>query len=86
MIGNLVKKFVGSRNDRLVKQYQKALLDCNQLADQMAALSDDQLRAKTDELRARALDGAELDELLPCLLYTSPSPRDATLSRMPSSA
>ena len=65
MIGNLVKKFVGSRNDRLVKQYQKALLDCNQLADQMAALSDDQLRAKTDELRARALDGAELDERLP---------------------
>ena len=65
MIGNLVKKFVGSRNDRLVKQYQKALLDCNQLADQMAALSDDQLRAKTDELRARALDGAELDDLLP---------------------
>jgi len=27
-----------------------------------------------------------LDQLLPCLLYTSPSPRDATLSRMPSSA
>lgn len=65
MIGNLVKKFVGSRNDRLVKQYQKSVLDCNQLADQMAALSDDQLRAKTDELRARALDGAELDDLLP---------------------
>ena len=27
-----------------------------------------------------------LDNVMPCLLYTSPSPRDATLSRMPSSA
>ena len=27
-----------------------------------------------------------IDDILPCLLYTSPSPRDATLSRMPSSA
>ena len=28
----------------------------------------------------------EFESVLPCLLYTSPSPRDATLSRMPSSA
>jgi preprotein translocase subunit SecA len=65
MIGNLVKKFVGSRNDRLVKQYQKTVQVCNQLADQMSALSDEQLRAKTDELRARVADGAELGDLLP---------------------
>ena len=36
---------------------------------------------QTDSLRE-----AYVDELLTCLLYTSPSPRDATLSRMPSSA
>ena len=30
--------------------------------------------------------GAEADDIIACLLYTSPSPRDATLSRMPSSA
>ena len=40
--------------------------------------------------KTRYLDGAEVDEPGPvnkdCLLYTSPSPRDATLSRMPSSA
>ena len=30
--------------------------------------------------------GAAFDQDIPCLLYTSPSPRDATLSRMPSSA
>ena len=32
------------------------------------------------------LDGHQHIQLVPCLLYTSPSPRDATLSRMPSSA
>ena len=35
---------------------------------------------------ALALDGLSLPLVLICLLYTSPSPRDATLSRMPSSA
>ena len=38
---------------------------------------------KSDEPRRLA---AEIHDLNPCLLYTSPSPRDATLSRMPSSA
>ncbi len=65
MIGNLVKKFVGSRNDRLVKQYQKQVIAANQYTDACAALSDDQLRAKTDELKGRVADGASLDDLLP---------------------
>ena len=145
MIGNLVKKFVGSRNDRLVKQYQKTVSAANLFADQSAALSDEQLRAKTEEFKAKVADGISLDDLLPeafavvreagtralgmrhydeqfiggavlhdgkiaemrtgegktlvatsavylnalsgnCLLYTSPSPRDRTRSRMPSSA
>ena len=38
------------------------------------------------ETIARFPDGDVEDELVDCLLYTSPSPRDATLSRMPSSA
>ena len=41
------------------------------------------------ELLTRRLNGEPLqyiEEYIPCLLYTSPSPRDATLSRMPSSA
>ena len=36
--------------------------------------------------KARSLEGLNPGFLKPCLLYTSPSPRDATLSRMPSSA
>ena len=35
---------------------------------------------------ARLPDGSRVNAIIPCLLYTSPSPRDATLSRMPSSA
>ena len=65
MIGNLVKKFVGSRNDRLVKQYQKTVAAANQFADQCAAFSDEQLRGKTDEFKAKVADGVSLDELLP---------------------
>ena len=65
MIGNLVKKFVGSRNDRLVKQYQKTVSAANLFADQSAALSDEQLRAKTEEFKAKVADGISLDDLLP---------------------
>ena len=65
MIGNLVKKFVGSRNDRLVKQYQKTVSAANLFADQSAALSDEQLRAKTEEFKAKVADGLSLDDLLP---------------------
>lgn len=65
MLGNLVKKFVGSRNDRLVKQYQKTVSAANHLADSCAAMSDEQLRGKTDELKAKVADGASLDDLLP---------------------
>ena len=36
--------------------------------------------------RVRLSNGFEVTAYIPCLLYTSPSPRDATLSRMPSSA
>ena len=50
---------------------------------------DDEWRKPLREViagcRARSL-GYEIDKTHPCLLYTSPSPRDATLSRMPSSA
>ena len=39
-----------------------------------------------DYTTAQIVDGAGIDVILVCLLYTSPSPRDRTRSRMPSSA
>ena len=66
MLGNLVKKFVGSRNDRLVKQYGRTVSGATDLADSMASLTDEQLKAKTDEFRTRlANEEATLDDLLP---------------------
>ena len=65
MLGNLVRKFVGSRNDRLVKQYASTVSGATALADSLAAMTDEQLRAKTDEFKARVADGTTLDELLP---------------------
>ena len=65
MLGNLVKKFVGSRNDRLVKQYGRTVSGATDLVDSMAAHSDEQLKAKTEEFRTRLANEATLDELLP---------------------
>jgi preprotein translocase subunit SecA len=53
MIQTLFKKIFGSRNDRLVKRYGRSVRAINALEPTMAALTDEQLRAKTDELRAR---------------------------------
>jgi len=65
MIGNLVKKLVGSSNDRLVKRLRKDVELINDYDEQMQAHSDESLRAETDRLRNRVADGEELDALLP---------------------
>ena len=55
----------GSRNDRLIKQYRKTVALINGLEAQFEALSDEQLRAKTDAFRARVAQGETLDAILP---------------------
>ena len=65
MLNALITKIFGSRNDRLVKQLAKKVQQINDLEPAMQALSDEELAAKTEELRARAADGASLDSLLP---------------------
>jgi preprotein translocase subunit SecA len=65
MITNVLTKIFGSRNDRLLKQYSAALAQINALEPALAALSDPQLRGKTEELRKRHAEGVALDELLP---------------------
>ncbi|MGA0601867.1 preprotein translocase subunit SecA [Caulobacter sp. KR2-114] len=57
-------KIFGSSNDRKVKQLMGRVAKINALEPQMAALSDDQLRAKTDEFRARLAKGETLDAIL----------------------
>ena len=65
MISGLLKKIFGSRNDRLIKQYSQAVGKINALEPAMQALSDEQLRGKTDEFRGRVANGEPLDALLP---------------------
>ncbi|CAM4355789.1 preprotein translocase subunit SecA [Kerstersia similis] len=62
---SLLKKIVGSRNDRLLKQYRRQVAQINALEDSIKALSDEALAAKTPEFKKRLADGAKLDDLLP---------------------
>jgi preprotein translocase subunit SecA len=61
----LPARVFGSRNERLLKQYRQVVAAVNAFEPAIAALSDAQLRGKTDELKKRHADGAKLDELLP---------------------
>lgn len=65
MITTTLKKIFGSRNDRLLKAYRKQVLQINALEPAISALSDEQLRAKTDEFKERVQKGETLDDLLP---------------------
>ena len=64
MISGLLQKVFGSRNERLVRQYTKKVRAINVLEPDMEALSDEQLRAKTDEFKSRVANGEALDTLL----------------------
>jgi preprotein translocase subunit SecA len=65
MISGLLKKIFGSRNDRLIKQYMQVVRKINALEASVSALSDDGLRDKTAEFKARVANGESLDALLP---------------------
>ena len=62
---NFLTQIFGSRNDRLIKQYRKTVVLINALEAEYEALSDEQLRAKTDEFRTRVAQGESLDDILP---------------------
>lgn len=65
MLSTLFKKVFGSRNDRLVKQYAQKVKEINALEPTIKALSDDALRAKTEEFKQRYQQGESLEKLLP---------------------
>jgi preprotein translocase subunit SecA len=65
MINNLLRKVVGSKNDREVKRFGKVVAKINGMEAQFESLGDDALRAKTSEFRERLAAGESLDALLP---------------------
>ncbi|CAA7620083.1 preprotein translocase subunit SecA [Magnetospirillum sp. UT-4] len=64
MFGAIARRLFGTANDRIIKSLAKHVAAINALEPEFAALSDDQLRAKTDEFRQRVADGADLDEVM----------------------
>ena len=65
MATNFLTKIFGSRNDRLLKQYRKTVAIINAKEPEYEALSDEALRAKTQEFKQRVAGGESLDALLP---------------------
>lgn len=61
MIDNIFKFFFGSRNDRLVKSLRSRVAHITDLEPEISKLSDDQLKAKTNEFRERIAHGEDLD-------------------------
>ena len=64
MIGQVLTKFFGSRNDRVLKKIQPLVVRINKLEPEMQKLDDAALAAKTVEFRNRLANGETLDDLL----------------------
>nr|WP_298410033.1 preprotein translocase subunit SecA [uncultured Halomonas sp.] len=70
MLNTVLRKLVGSKNDREVKRMGKLVKDINAQEAPMQALSDEELKARTDEFRERLRAGESLDKLLPEVFAT----------------
>jgi preprotein translocase subunit SecA len=64
MFGAVARKLFGSANDRRIRTYQPRVDEINELEDELAKLSDEALRARTDEFKKQIADGTDLDDLL----------------------
>ena len=65
MITNILKKIIGTKNERELKRIQPLVEKTNSFEEEYKALSDEQLRAKTPFFKERLEQGEELDALLP---------------------
>jgi preprotein translocase subunit SecA len=64
MIGAVARKLFGSANERRIRSYTPRVSEINELEKELEALSDDTLKARTEEFRKRVAEGVSLDELL----------------------
>jgi len=65
MISTLIRKVIGSKNERELKRMWPVVAKINSFEPQLQALSDEQLQAKTAEFKERHSRGESLDGLLP---------------------
>src|SRR6201988_3653560 len=64
MIGAVARKLFGSSNERRIKSYQPRVDEINALEKELEALSDQALRARSDEFKKQIAEGAALDDIL----------------------
>lgn len=64
MFFDFLKSIFGSHNDRVVKRFMRVADEVDALESEMVALSDEQLRGKTEEFRKRLADGETLDDFI----------------------
>jgi len=64
-IGTMAKKVFGTPNDRLIKATRPLVAKVNAQEEAFKALSDEQIKAKTEEFKERVAKGESLDSLLP---------------------
>ncbi|MGB7252621.1 MAG: preprotein translocase subunit SecA, partial [Xanthobacteraceae bacterium] len=64
MIGTVARKLFGSSNDRRIRAYRPRVEAINALEKELEALSDEALRARTDEFKKQLAEGASLDDIL----------------------
>ena len=65
MVFGLIKKIVGTRNDREIKRIQAVVEEVNDWENKIKPLTDGELKGKTQEFKSRILEGASLDDILP---------------------
>ena len=65
MVFSFIKKLVGTHNDREIKRIQSYVDAVNNLEKEIKALSDDQLKAKTPQLKDKLANGSTLEDILP---------------------
>jgi preprotein translocase subunit SecA len=65
MLGNLIKKIFGTKNERELKRIQPIVERVNSLEDRMRKLKDEELKAYTPHFKERIERGERLDEILP---------------------
>jgi preprotein translocase subunit SecA len=64
MIGGIARKLFGSANERRIRSYQSRVNAINAIEPEVSALSDEALRARTDEFKAQLAEGKSLDDVL----------------------
>ena len=84
MFGAFARRLFGSANDRYVKSLEPIVSAINEIEPQLEAMSNEELRARTQHFREQLADGTELDDILVDAFATVREAAKRTLGQRPS--